>query len=89
MITENKIYGNLLNDNHPGEQSLMEMENGLCLPNRAEHSQEKMDYISICARIAVKYIKCLQILQNVAVKHIRHQYSSESCEPTSTVSKPN
>ena len=67
MITENRISGNHLNDDHPGKLSLMEMENRLCLPNMADHKKQRLDYISICARIAVKYIKCLQFLENVAV----------------------
>ena len=49
MITESRISGNHLNDDHPGEQSLMEMKNGLCLPNMADHKKTKaLLYFHMC-----------------------------------------
>ena len=67
------------------EDKLMQMGNGLCLPNRAEHLQQRSDYIALCGNITVKFIKYLVFLENATVKHIKHEYSSESSQPTETV----
>ena len=87
IVTTNRISGNHLSDVTPMEDKLMQMENGLCLPNRAEHLQQRSDYIALCGNIAVKFIKCLGFLENSTVKHIKHAYSSESSQPTETVSR--
>ena len=57
MVTTNRISGNHLSDVTPMEDKLMQMENGLPLPNRAENLQQRSDYIALCSNIAVKFIK--------------------------------
>ncbi len=79
MITKNRISGAYLDSTKPLLEKLLELENGLCLPNNIEH------YIALCGRIAVKYIKCLQNFDDCTSKHIKHQYSSLTCQQTKTV----
>eukprot|EP00794_Sanderia_malayensis_P013123 gene13123-14471_t len=66
-------------------EKLLGMENGLCLPDTVEYSNQRKDYIVLCGRIAVKYITCLQSLANSSVKCIKHPYSNRTSEQTNTI----
>ena len=41
---------------------------------------------ALVGRILTKHVSCLAFLEDVAVKHIGHQYSKEAANPTKTVS---
>eukprot|EP00794_Sanderia_malayensis_P012570 gene12570-13857_t len=85
MITENRIFNDRLSSEKPDIQKLLQMDNALCLPNNAEHVRQRIDYITLCARLAVKHIKSLSGLESAETQHIKHQYSSQTCERTETV----
>ena len=86
METENRVSGNHLSSVSPHEEKLMSLECGLGLPNRSEHQLQQNDYVILVSRIITIYVPCLNFLNCVTVKHIKHQYSHETSHPTTTVS---
>ena len=86
MATENRVSGNHLSNEKPKPEKLLSMDNALCLPNANDHKLQRKNYAALVGRILTKHVNCLSFLEDVAVKHIRHQYSREVANPTKTVS---
>lgn len=86
MATENRVSGNHLSSEKPKPEKLLGMDNALCLPNTNDHKLQRKNYAALVGRIVTKHVNCLAFLEDVAVKHIRHQYSKEAANPTKTVS---
>eukprot|EP00794_Sanderia_malayensis_P012397 gene12397-13677_t len=61
------------------------MDNALCLSDNNEHKLQRRDYGVIIGRVITKHIDCLKFLEDVSVKHIKHQYSKENSYPTKTL----
>ena len=81
MICSNRISGNHLSGVRTQSNALSSAENGCFLPNKREHARQRSNYIAFCGRIATEKIKCLQFLEDVAVKKITHRYSCWGDEP--------
>ena len=86
METENRISGNHLSAEKPTQDKLMALECGWCFPNKMEHQLQRADYMVLVSRIITEHVPCLQFLNNITVKHIKHQYSQKTSLPTATVS---
>ena len=75
MCTENRVSGNHLSMEERSKKSILEMDNGKCIPDSAEHVTQRENYASLVSRIAVDNIDCLGFLKEHAVRHIKHMYS--------------
>ena len=84
MSVDNRVSGNHLT-NKQAICDLISMENGKCLPNIAEHHQQRENYIVLTERLIVE-IPCISSLKTVVTKHIPHRYSTEMSTPPETVS---
>lgn len=85
MCTENRISGNHL-QNDAQLCKMEEVENGVFCPSYNEHRKQRQDYIQLIGRCISENIPCLEPLNEVAVQHISHQYSTEMKQTTDTVS---
>ena len=81
---ENRISFNAEHDVMP--RKTVNLENGIFIPNAQEHKLQRQNYIDIRGRAACQYILCLEKLQKVSTKHIRHKYSGDTRKKTDTVS---
>ena len=86
MCAKNRILGNHLSTVVPNTDSILKMENTLCLPTAKDQRLQRRNYIQLVARLAVTHIDCLIPFQPVAVQHIHHEYSKEATKPTDSVS---
>ena len=86
MATENRVTTNGLSHEAKAEESLSKMENCLFLPDAKDHKLQRQNYTVLVSRILTKHIDYLKFLEDVAVKHIPHQYSKETSKSTNTVS---
>lgn len=85
MSTENRVSGNHLS-NDPPEGGIMDMPNGICIPDQIESQQQRENYITLVERLLCKYLPCLEFLSDVTVQHIPHLYKKEMSAKTKTVS---
>ena len=86
MATENRISGNHLPSEKPNQtESISNMDNAKFLPSKRELENQRSNYATLISRVLTKHIDCLSFLDDVAVKHIPHQYSKETSKPTETV----
>eukprot|EP00794_Sanderia_malayensis_P012565 gene12565-13851_t len=76
LITENRVSGCGLDDRKPDIAKIFTVPNAIFLPDKIERNNQRKDYIALVGRQAVKHVKCLQFLEDVATKHIQHKYSS-------------
>eukprot|EP00794_Sanderia_malayensis_P012580 gene12580-13869_t len=76
LITENRVSGCGLDDRKPDIAKIFTVPNAIFLPHEIERNNQRKDYIALVGRQAVKHVKCLQFLEDVATKHIQHKYSS-------------
>ena len=84
LAVENRVTGGHLSDKKPAIRNLLDMENGMCLPNRHEHTIQRENYITLTERM-ITDLPCLQFLKSVVCKHIPHQYSKEMSEKSEMV----
>ena len=84
LSVENCVSGNHLSSDKPATEAVMQMENGLCLPNRHKHHLQRENSITLTAR-AVEEIPCLAFLKPVVCKHIPHQYSKKMADKSEMV----
>eukprot|EP00794_Sanderia_malayensis_P020985 gene20985-23038_t len=77
-----------LSTTRPPLSKLLSLENSTYLPSKHDHKMQEENYIHIFGRTACRNIKNLNALfEDVTIKRIKHQYSSEARKPTNTVSK--
>ena len=86
MCTENRVSGNDLSMEERSNKSILDMDNGKCIPGSSEHIGQRENYANVVSRIMVGKISCLNFLKEHVVHHIRHRYSREMAKPTETVS---
>ena len=86
MSTENRVSGNHLDMAKPPHKRLLEVDNGKFVPNKLDQQIQRENYGELVSRIIVDKIVCLHFLKTCIEKHIKHQYSTEMMQPTSTVS---
>ncbi len=84
MVTENRVTGNDFSDATPS-CSIGDMDNGKCIPSRADHFHQRESYIALVERILVANIPCLRFLTGVVTYHIPHKYSLEMSTKSDTV----
>eukprot|EP00794_Sanderia_malayensis_P001821 gene1821-2045_t len=84
LITENRVSGYGLDDRKPDIAKIFTVPNAIFLPDEIERNNQRKDYIALVGRQAVKHVKCLQFLEDVATKHIQHKYSSIMTKSTNT-----
>ena len=78
MATENRVSGSELSD-VPIQHSIKDMDNGKCIPSRAEHQQQRNNYLMLVERILVKYIQCMNFLADVVTHSISHINTVKRC----------
>ena len=86
MCTENRVSGNDLTMEERPNKSILDMDNGKCIPDSSEHIAQRENYANLVSRIMVDKISCLNFLKEHVVRHIRHKCSREMAKPTETVS---
>ena len=86
MCTENRVAGNHLNMEERPKNSILDMDNGKCIPDSSEHVAQRENYANLISHNVVDNISCLNFLKEHAVRHIPHKYSREMAKPTETVS---
>ena len=84
LSVENRVSRNHLSSAKPAADAVMQMENGVCLPDRHEHHLQRENYITLTERAIVE-IPCLAFLKPVVCKHTPHQYSKEMAEKSEMV----
>ena len=67
LSVENRVSGNHLSSEKPAIDALVQMENGLCLPNCNERHLQRENYITLTERAVVE-IPCLAFLKPVVCK---------------------
>lgn len=82
ISTENRVSGNELSDDPP-THSILDMENGKCLPSNFNNARQRDNYITLVERILVSNI-CLAFLSDVSKRHIKHKYSHEMTRKTNS-----
>ena len=85
MSVANRVSGNHLSHVRPGG-SVLNLENGKCLPSVRDNVRQRENYIALIGRIISAKIKCLQFLQDVSVGHIPHLYRREMSAKSNVVS---
>ena len=68
MCAKNCILGNHLSTVVPNTDSILKIENPLCLSTAKDQRLQRRNYIQLVARLATTHINCLASFQSVAVR---------------------